>query len=160
MEDTPEIEQQDNELEAEIKDTDIVFECTNCGKSIAIDYHGAGLSVSCPDCGTSLQVPIPEVLELADLDEIASYESELAQVNEALVAENDTLYAELQETKDALETANTELEELRADKLHLEKQINDLSIAIKLIVQQVTTIEGNIERMKETLKTYTSVKEE
>ena len=52
----------------EIKDTDIVFECPQCGKSLAIDYRGAGLSIPCTDCGTLVVVPIPEGMELSDLD--------------------------------------------------------------------------------------------
>ena len=51
-----------------IKETDILFDCTNCGKSLAIDYRGAGLSIPCTDCGQYVNVPIPEGMEIADLD--------------------------------------------------------------------------------------------
>lgn len=53
---------------AEIKDTDIVFDCPYCGKSLAIDYRGAGLSVPCTDCGNYVQVPIPEGMNISDID--------------------------------------------------------------------------------------------
>jgi predicted RNA-binding Zn-ribbon protein involved in translation (DUF1610 family) len=41
----------------ELQPTDIIFECPQCGKSLAIDVRGAGYLVKCPDCGTQLQVP-------------------------------------------------------------------------------------------------------
>lgn len=37
--------------------TDIFFDCPNCGKSLSIDPRGAGFVVTCPDCGTQIQVP-------------------------------------------------------------------------------------------------------
>lgn len=37
--------------------TDIFFDCPNCSKSLSIDHRGAGFIVTCPDCGTQIQVP-------------------------------------------------------------------------------------------------------
>ena len=54
--------------EAEIRDTDIVFDCPHCGKSLVIDYRGAGLQIHCSECGESVLVPIPDGMELNDLD--------------------------------------------------------------------------------------------
>ncbi len=56
------------ELEDEIKETDIVFDCPHCSKSLAIDYRGAGLTITCSDCGNDIEVPIPEGMELEDVD--------------------------------------------------------------------------------------------
>jgi len=53
---------------ADIKVTDIVFDCPHCGKSLAIDYHGAGLAIQCTDCGNDVEVPIPEGMEVEDID--------------------------------------------------------------------------------------------
>jgi transcription elongation factor Elf1 len=53
---------------SEIRETDIVFDCPHCGKSLAIDYRGAGLTIPCTDCGKDVEVPIPEGMELADID--------------------------------------------------------------------------------------------
>ena len=53
---------------AEIKETDIVFDCPHCSKSLAIDYRGAGLTIPCTDCGKNVQVPIPEGMEITDID--------------------------------------------------------------------------------------------
>ena len=52
----------------EIKDTDIVFDCPHCGKSLAIDYRGAGLMIPCMDCGKTVEVPIPEGMDITDID--------------------------------------------------------------------------------------------
>lgn len=52
----------------EIRDTDIVFDCPQCGKTHVIDYRGAGLPIDCSECGNELLVPIPAGMELADLD--------------------------------------------------------------------------------------------
>ena len=53
---------------AEIRDTDIVFDCPHCSKTLVIDYRGAGLQISCSECGEDVLVPIPDGMELADLD--------------------------------------------------------------------------------------------
>lgn len=58
----------ENTDEAEIRDTDIVFDCPHCGKNLVIDYRGAGLQINCSECGQSVLVPIPDGMELADLD--------------------------------------------------------------------------------------------
>jgi len=54
--------------EAEIRDTDIVFDCPHCGKSLVIDYRGAGLQINCTECHEKVLVPIPDGMELRDLD--------------------------------------------------------------------------------------------
>ena len=58
----------ENADEAEIRDTDIVFDCPHCGKNLVIDYRGAGLQITCTSCGQRALVPIPDGMELADLD--------------------------------------------------------------------------------------------
>ena len=62
------IEFRESTDEAEIRDTDIVFDCPHCGKNLVIDYRGAGLQINCSECGESVLVPIPDGMELADLD--------------------------------------------------------------------------------------------
>ena len=58
----------ENGDETEIRDTDIVFDCPHCGKNLVIDYRGAGLQISCSECGETVLVPIPDGMELNDLD--------------------------------------------------------------------------------------------
>ena len=47
-----EVPVRENEDGAEIRDTDIVFDCPHCGKSLVIDYRGAGLQINCSECGS------------------------------------------------------------------------------------------------------------
>ena len=56
---------QENE---DICDTDIVFDCPHCGKNLVIDYRGAGLRINCSGCGEQILVPIPDGMNLSDLD--------------------------------------------------------------------------------------------
>ena len=63
-----EVPVRDNDEGAEIRDTDIVFDCPHCGKNLVIDYRGAGLQINCSECGESVLVPIPDGMELSDLD--------------------------------------------------------------------------------------------
>ena len=58
----------DSDGGAEIRDTDIVFECPNCSKQLVIDYRGAGLQINCSRCASQVLVPIPDGMQLADLD--------------------------------------------------------------------------------------------
>jgi hypothetical protein len=51
-----------------IQDTDIVFDCPYCNHNLAIDFRGAGLQTNCVNCGQSVLVPIPDGMEIADLD--------------------------------------------------------------------------------------------
>lgn len=53
---------------ADIRDTDIVFDCPHCDKTLVIDYRGAGLQINCSECGKDVLVPIPDGMELTDLD--------------------------------------------------------------------------------------------
>jgi predicted RNA-binding Zn-ribbon protein involved in translation (DUF1610 family) len=40
-----------------VRPEDIVFNCPQCTKSLAIDPRAAGFTITCPDCGTEVQVP-------------------------------------------------------------------------------------------------------
>ena len=62
------VQVRENTEEADIRDTDIVFDCPHCGKNLVIDYRGAGLQISCSECGETVLVPIPDGMELTDLD--------------------------------------------------------------------------------------------
>ena len=53
---------------ADIGDTDIVFDCPHCGKGLVIDYRGAGLQIECSGCHEQVLVPIPDGMDLNDLD--------------------------------------------------------------------------------------------
>ena len=60
----------------DIQPGDIIFECPQCGKSLAIDPLGAGYLVTCPDCSSQVQVPASEASEG---DNVAELENALLQ---------------------------------------------------------------------------------
>ena len=62
---SPEAQRADD---AEIRDTDIVFDCPHCGHNLCIDYRGAGLQINCVECGEPVLVPIPDGMNISDLD--------------------------------------------------------------------------------------------
>lgn len=45
---------------------DILFKCPECSKSLSIDERGRGLTVTCPDCGASVEVPEGEAQGTAE----------------------------------------------------------------------------------------------
>ncbi len=67
-------EREEEEIEVEtnddvqINDTDIVFDCPHCGHNLCIDYRGAGLQITCSECGEAVLVPIPDGMKIDDLD--------------------------------------------------------------------------------------------
>lgn len=95
----------------EIRDTDIVFDCPHCGHNLAIDYRGAGLQISCVNCGENVLVPIPDGMKIDDLDiepgeilkqlfktrrDLQKQEARVAELEEQvrqMVERNSTLYA-------------------------------------------------------------------
>lgn len=44
-------------VSANVQAGDIVFNCPRCTKSLAIDPRAAGFTITCPDCGTEVDVP-------------------------------------------------------------------------------------------------------
>ena len=58
----------DDSADAQINDTDIVFDCPHCGHNLCIDYRGAGLQITCSECGEAVLVPIPDGMKIDDLD--------------------------------------------------------------------------------------------
>lgn len=107
--------------ESDIRDTDIVFDCPHCGKNLVIDYRGAGLQIACSECGREVLVPIPDGMQLTDLDldagevlkqlfatrknyqkaelEIQALRARLVQLQEALGAMQDVVAEGLQGVK-------------------------------------------------------------
>jgi len=97
---------------SEIKETDIVFDCPHCGKSLAIDYRGAGLTIPCTDCGKTCEVPIPEGMEITDIDS-SDEEQEMRILN---------LRRSLSAAEHRIDQLETEIEELHARREVLERE--------------------------------------
>lgn len=103
---------------ADIKETDIVFDCPYCGKSLVIDYRGAGLTIPCTDCGKSVVVPIPEGMHLADIDtNVEDQEGLIINLRKSLASAEYRIQQLETEIKDLTEKRDA-LEKVRAENMH------------------------------------------
>lgn len=115
-----------------IKDTDIVFDCEFCGKSLAIDYRGAGLTIPCSDCGRSVQVPIPDGMDISDLDG-SDDEKEIRILN---------MRKSLASAENRIHQLETEIEELEARREFLERTRTDGMQRIGIMAEKLDAIEA------------------
>ena len=98
----------------EAKETDIVFDCRHCGKSLAIDYRGAGLTIPCTDCGNYVEVPIPEGMEIVDIDSTSEeQETRIVHLRRLLTAAEERI-AKLEEELESVAARRESLESARA----------------------------------------------
>lgn len=134
--------------ESEIKDTDIVFDCPFCGKSLAIDYRGAGLNIPCSDCGELVEVPIPEGMDIGDIDKsdeemeivVLSLRKSIAAA-EAKINHLESEVAELEARRDALEKQRTETVYKNGAVLEqvglIQRSLDDIANALRKISESV-----------------------
>lgn len=127
----------------EIKDTDIVFDCPHCGKSLAIDYRGAGLTIPCTDCGKTVEVPIPEGMDIADIDS-SDEDQEMQILN---------LRRLLSESEYRIDQIRTELDDVRSRRDDLEEEHG-------ANVTRNSMIKEKIEQVLESLGTAVKAAEE
>ena len=126
----------------EIKDTDIVFDCPHCGKSLAIDYRGAGLIIPCTDCGKHVQVPIPEGMEITDIDSTEE-EQEIRILN---------LRRSLAGAEDRIKELEGEVEGLNTRRESLEKTHSDNIYRFDVVMEKVGLIESTLKELTEAIK--------
>ncbi len=137
--------------QTEIKETDIIFDCPHCGKSLAIDYRGAGLSVPCTDCGKNVLVPIPEGMEITDIDTTEEeQEIQILNLRKSLAA------AELR-----VDQLTRELEEVTFRREKLEKFRSDNIVKFGAILEKATGVQKALEEASKALhKIIETAKEE
>ena len=136
------------EDDADIRPTDIVFDCPHCGHNLVIDYRGAGLQTRCVECGEMIQVPIPEGMKLVDLDRNASeLLVQLFQTRRMLIKSEQRI-RELEEAYDSLKLRRTELEQLRKDALHKHA---DLTTMVQQCQKYQSDIAGVLAKMQSSL---------
>ncbi len=117
---------------ADIKETDIVFDCPHCGKSLAIDYRGAGLTIQCSDCDNDVQVPIPDGMELDDIDS-SNEEQEIRVMH---------LRKSLSDAYERIQSLENTIEELNVRRESLEKGRSDSMYRLGQVIENIEIVEN------------------
>ena len=136
-----------------IQDTDIVFDCPHCGHNLAIDYRGAGLQINCVNCGETVLVPIPDGMEIDDLD------IEPGEILKQLFATRRNLHkAELRgdDLVERLAEATERRERVEARFAALQMQLNEM----KQLCLQQETVNAKLAAMIERLAADAPAEEE
>lgn len=132
------------EVQEEIKSTDILFACPACGHSLAIDYRGAGLQINCIQCGMPTLVPIPGGMEVSDLDIPAGELLVQLLQTRTVVHKRDQQIAELTQIVESLKLRRGELERNRMNSLH---RYAELAHMCQSISRSQVDITGVLTRM-------------
>lgn len=125
---------------AEIRETDIVFDCPHCGHGLVIDYRGAGLIVTCTNCHKPVQVPIPAGMDISDLDQ-----------------EPENLQRRISTLRAALEKAETHEHELEQKVLDLAETKGKLERLHKGQLHRLAEIRGACEHVQRVLKESSAI---
>ena len=132
---------------ADIKETDIVFDCPHCGKSLAIDYRGAGLTIKCSDCGRDVQVPIPEGMEIEDIDSSnEDQEIRIIHLRKSLVT-----------AQDRIQDLESAVEELTSRRESLEKNRTDGMYRMGQVIEKIGIIEDALKSAGQAVKDVTEI---
>lgn len=119
---TDAVTEQEAPLEVEsgddIRPTDIVFDCPHCKHNLAIDYRGAGLQITCVECGKPVLVPIPDGMKIDDLDLSAGELLTQLFQTRRMLQKSEQHIAELDEALASIKARRTELEKARMGTLH------------------------------------------
>jgi len=131
----------------EIKDTDIVFDCTYCGKSLAIDFRGAGLNIPCSDCGKMVEVPISEGMDIADFDN-SDEEMELVVLS---------LRKTLSSAESKISSLEEDIQELTSRRDALEKQRSDTVYKFGSVAEQIGIIQKALDDIANAIRKIAEV---
>jgi Mg2+ and Co2+ transporter CorA len=115
----------------EILPTDIVFNCPHCGHSLCIDCRGAGLITNCTECAREVQVPIPEGMNVGDLD--LSSEQMLGRLfhTRRTLSRAEARISELEEIIASLKERRSMMEKSRMSTLHHWADLSNLCQAVQ-----------------------------
>jgi transcription elongation factor Elf1 len=124
--------------------TDITFECPHCSKSLSIEPRGAGLVIECTACHQLVTVPIPEGMELADIDSApGEKEVQVASLRRAL-AKSEARVAELEAQVATLKEYRTTTERSRARTAHKFTELRGLS---ETVMKNQMELSGAVSKM-------------
>lgn len=120
---------------ATLSGSDIMFECPKCGKGLVIDCRGAGLNIRCPQCDNEMEVPIPEGLDLTELDKRITAEETLEEnVKAVRMAPGDE--ASGAESAQIKQLQN-ELEAVKAQRQYISQRHEEMLKALKTVHRQI-----------------------
>lgn len=125
----------------QIPESDIQFDCPHCNKHLSIDPRGAGLVIVCPDCEKHVSVPIPEGLEIEDIDatpeelsfRLRTSKATIAKLQQQILSLQQQV-EELQQFKDEaiaqVEAVTAQQKTLKSNLVHITKLGKQLEEAI------------------------------
>ena len=125
---------------------DIIFDCPKCGKSLCIEESGAGRVVPCPDCGTRMQVPIPERMHQQLLEPGVTTLADYTAARESAAEDPDVLRErvhQLEGTMEEVQVRKRELEKLRIENALRFSRIRDELTLIQSALDRITDILQN-----------------
>lgn len=126
---------------ADVRPSDIVFDCPFCSKSLAIDCRGAGLTITCPDCANKLQVPIPDGMEISDIDS-SDQEKEVRIIHmREIIASSQARIMDLE----------AEIKDLTLRREALEKLRTENALRFDVIGREMEAIQRSLLRISEVL---------
>lgn len=133
----------------DIKETDIVFDCPHCGKSLAIDYRGAGLTIPCTDCGNHVEVPIPEGMDIADIDS-SDEEKEIRILNlRRSLAATESHLSDLKEELESTNDRREALEGIRKENLERDRLVKEnLATVQRSLESLISAVQAIADAMK------------
>ena len=132
---------------------DIIFECGVCGKSLVINSLGAGLAITCPDCGAEQQVPLPDGVEVANPAVESNAATAVADEQEAVEHELPEISDVLADAREQVNTLKLQVEELQFRRRFLEKRHALASQGLQTLRQEMIAIRKAMDRTEAILQT-------
>ena len=130
--------------EGEISATDVIFECTFCSKSLAIDRRAAGMAIFCPDCDEEIVVPPTSQLPGEDRIELTPDQR------------IDSMSNALQESHADIRRLSAHLAEVTKRRKYLEQVRTNNMKRMEHIAEELTLMQSAIDRIASILQESTS----
>ena len=115
---------------------DIIFDCPECGKSLAIDPQGAGLVIVCPDCNTEVKVPGGGDEAVAETGAEGPEATEAAEMLDAARLEIEALNRELAEAN----SRRMVLEHIRSGTIRRMEKVSDELAVIQSALDRINAL--------------------
>lgn len=116
--------------------SDIVFDCPACGKSLAVDRRGAGLTIKCPLCHQAIQVPAAEDAAEPPVEAEDPRDRRILELTEAL---------EIAQGK--IQRLVEELEEVRSRRKVLEQMRTEHLARFRAISRELGIMQNALDRI-------------